>query len=57
MVDIKYILLEVNEMDIDKKIDILVCSDNKQAYDVLKELLEKVNNAMIYILILIHLLK
>ncbi len=27
-------------MDIDKKIDILVCSDNKQAYDVLKELLE-----------------
>ncbi len=44
-------------MDIDKKIDILVCSDNKQAYDVLKELLEKVNNAMIYILILIHLLK
>lgn len=26
-------------MDIDKKIDMLVCSDNKQAYNALKELL------------------
>lgn len=27
-------------MDIGKKVDMLVCSDNKQAYNVLKELLE-----------------
>ena len=27
-------------MDIDKQIDMLVCSDNKKAYNVLKELIE-----------------